>query len=105
MGRYAEDGIHGSVVQIIPEQFKYYSARIKYHRTDDLRDGVLPDNTHVLVQALWIADNDEMFKNQMIFSIATSSYIFPHSDLLLLSEIRKEVYMGEWKNYCNKPNN
>jgi len=69
-----------------PEPYKYYTAKISYHRTDDLREDALPSGTKVHAQALWIADEGQKYEGDVIFSIAESYYNLPERDLIDFKE-------------------
>lgn len=79
------------------EQFKYYRAKIKYHRTDDLRPDALPDGSEVYVCCLWIADENERYAGEYIFSVAGSEWKLPGRDLILEKEVRREEY--KWRDW------
>lgn len=68
-----------------------YKARVKYHRTDDLRqDGKIPDDgAEIEVRAMYRHDSDESFPGQMIFLPVDERYSFwlPECDLEILEEI------------------
>ena len=74
------------------EQFDCFKARIKYHRTDDLKPDALPDRTEVHVQALWIGEEDEKFKGDWIFSCAEMNLWVPERDLKILRGIDVDEY-------------
>ena len=73
-------------------QFYYYKGIINYHRTDDLRPGSLPNGTEVLLQVLWMADEDERFAGQWIFQPSSGTGWLPQCDLIIESEITREEY-------------
>ena len=73
---------------MIIEILRYYTARIKYHRTDDLKPDTLPDGNDVHVQALWIDDEGEV-----IFSVAESYYNLPQKDLIDFKSSTREEYL------------
>ena len=77
------------------EQHKYYKGKIKYHRTDDLRQGSLPYGSVVHLKALWIAADDERFAGDMIFQPAEEHHWLPERDLEILSEITYDEYYRE----------
>lgn len=71
-----------AMIQI--EQYKKYSARIRYHRTDDMQPDALPNGTELIVRALWIADPDEKFAWDWIFEPIDRGYWLPERDLQIL---------------------
>lgn len=79
-------------------QFDCFKARTNYHRTDDLVEGTPPDNTEVLLKALWIAEDDP-FSGQWIFQ--TSKYIpwIPACDLELIEPINSDQFNNEHLNF------
>jgi len=74
------------------QQFACFKATVNYHRTDDLKDNVAPDKANVLVQALWIAEDDENFNGDWIFDVAEYKYNLPQRDLVLLEKIDINIF-------------
>ena len=62
----------------------YYRAKIKYHRTNDLKPNSLPDNSIILIRADWIAEKGEKFEGEFIFTPAITGLWLPQRDLEIL---------------------
>lgn len=67
-------------------QFKTYRARIRYHRTDDLKPDALPDGIAVTVRAMWQQGDDEKFPGQWIFEPLWGGYWLPECDLEIIGK-------------------
>jgi len=74
------------------ELYNYYNAVINYHRTDDLKPDVTPNESETIVSCVWIADENEKFAGEYIFTDAKTGYNMPLRDLNLISESTFEEY-------------
>jgi hypothetical protein len=75
------------------EQYGYYRGFLNYQRTDNLRPGFLPIGTTVHLQALWIAENNEMYAGQMIYSSAEIPFLIPEEDLVItFNEFKNSLF-------------
>lgn len=79
------------------ESFKYYKAKVNYHRTDDLAEYAPDNGTIVLVSSQWVADEDETFKGDWMFSMSRYFGNIPQRDLNILEEISIEEYEEDRK--------
>ena len=85
------------------KQHHYYRAQINYHRTDDLKKHAAPNGEKVLVYACWVADDDERYSGDFIFSIARYIFNIPERDLEITQEIDLKTYVLEdEKGYLNE---
>jgi len=80
-------------MKTVIQKYGYYKAKIKYHRTDDLRPKALPDGSDVHVNAVWIAEEGERFEGDMIFSVAEDYHNLPQRDLIIGEQITHEAFL------------
>jgi len=74
------------------EQFDCFKAKVKYHRTDDLKKGAPKNGSIVYIQAVWTAQENEKFATQWIFEVVDSMYWLPECDLELIESIEFKKY-------------
>lgn len=74
---------------------KFYKLLVKYHRTDDLREGAVPNGSTIFANAVWIADNDENFSGDVIFQPAECSFWIPERDVEVIEEIPFKQYIDK----------
>lgn len=79
------------------ESFKYYKAKVNYHRTDDLAEYAPDNGTIVLVSANWIADEDETFSGDWMFRMSRYFGNIPQRDLQILQEVSYEDFENDRK--------
>jgi len=71
---------------MIIEQYQKYTARIRYHRTDDLQPDALPNGITVTVRAMWIQDDGKKFAGQWIFEPLPEGLWLPDCDLEIIEK-------------------
>lgn len=79
------------------EQYKFYRAKINWHRTDDLAEYAPDNNEEVLVHALWIADEDEKFNGDWMLQMSRYLGLIPERDLEIIKEITIEEFEEDRK--------
>lgn len=69
------------------EQYRKYAARIKYHRSDNLKPDSAPDGTNVTVTAMWLSGDDEPCPGQWVFLPDDGGYWLPECDLEIIEPL------------------
>jgi len=74
------------------EKYEKYKVKLNYHRMDDLRDGVTPNGETTIVEAVWVAEDDEQFAGEQIFIDGKTGYHLPMRDIIILEKSTSEEY-------------
>lgn len=77
------------------QPFDCFKAKVKYHRTDDIKDGCPENGEEIIVEAAWLMEKGESFEGEFAFNPSRYIYWLPQRDLELIERVDRDIYVKE----------